>query len=237
MNHKIMISINVDNGIKIAKKLSVEENLSSLRKLLGEKIPKNAMFTLNDGTEIDFDDEAESKISDIIDGKKILMKIVKDPNQMPIEIYINKEFKYKKDLSKKDELKKIRELLSDIMIKDTYFLTEDGAQVDIEDEDEFTLENILEGNKLKINSPNSSPKQIKTDNESDDTSSGDDNIKEEKLSIEFYLDDKLIYNKKILNTEKLCNVRKLLSSKITGIPFSIDLYIGPLFQFIKEENL
>ena len=231
-----MISINVDNGIKIAKKLSVEENLSNLRKLLADKIPKNAMFTLNDGTEIDFDDEAESKISDIIDGKKILMKIVKDSNQIPIEIYINQEFKYKKDLSKKDELKKIRELLSDIMIKDTYFLTEDGAQVDIEDEDEFTLENILEGNKLKINSPNSTPNKIKTDNESDDTSSGDDNIKEEKLSIEFYLDDKLIYNKKILNTEKLCNVRKLLSSKITENFYFISKEDNKI-SLIEENNL
>ena len=221
-----MITINVDNGIKIAKKLSVEENLSNLRKLLGEKIPKNAIFTLNDGTEIDFNDETESKISDIIDNKKILMKIVKDPNEIPIEIYINQELQYKKDLSKKAELNKIRELLSDIMIKDTYFVTEEGAQIDKSDEDEITLENILEGNKLKIYSLNFTPKKIKMDSESDDTSSGDDNIKEEKLLIEFYLDDKLIYNKKFLNTEKLCNIRKLLSSKITEN-----------FYFIsKEEN-
>ena len=209
-----MMSIHLDNEIKIAKKLSVEENLSNLRKLLGEKIPKNSVFTLNDGTQIDFNDEAETKISDIIDNKKILMKIVKDPNQIPIEIYINEEFKYKKELSKKDELRKIRKLLSDIMNNETNFSTEDGSKIDKNDEDEIILENILEGNKLKINLLNSISKQIKKDNEYDETSSDSDNIKEEKLLIEFYLNEKPIYNKKCLNTEKLCNVRKLLSFKI-----------------------
>ena len=38
MSEKIMMTINVDNQIKMAKKLSVEEKLSDLRKLLGEKI-------------------------------------------------------------------------------------------------------------------------------------------------------------------------------------------------------
>ena len=219
MNEKIMMSIHLDNEIKIAKKLSVEENLSNLRKLLGEKIPKNSVFTLNDGTQIDFNDEAETKISDIIDNKKILMKIVKDPNQIPIEIYINEEFKYKKELSKKDELRKIRKLLSDIMNNETNFSTEDGSKIDKNDEDEIILENILEGNKLKINLLNSISKQIKKDNEYDETSSDSDNIKEEKLLIEFYLNEKPIYNKKCLNTEKLCNVRKLLSKIIENFYF------------------
>ncbi len=43
----------------------------------------------------------QTKISVIIDNKKILMKIVKDPNQILIRIYFNEEFKYKKELSKK----------------------------------------------------------------------------------------------------------------------------------------
>lgn len=130
MSEKIMMTINVDDQIKIAKKLSVEEKLSDLRKLLGAKIPKNAIFILNDGTEIDIDDEVESKISDITENKTILMKIAKDQNEMPVEIYVNQKLKYKKNLSKKAELNKIREILSDIMIKETYFMTEEGAQID-----------------------------------------------------------------------------------------------------------
>ncbi len=95
-----MMTINVDDQIKIAKKLSVEEKLSDLRKLLGAKIPKNAIFILNDGTEIDIDDEVESKISDITENKTILMKIAKDQNEMPVEIYVNQKLKYKKFIQK-----------------------------------------------------------------------------------------------------------------------------------------
>ena len=89
-----MMTINVDDQIKIAKKLSVEEKLSDLRKLLGEKIPKKAIFILNDGTEINIDDEVEFKISDITDNKKILMKIAKDQNEIPVEVYVNQKLKY-----------------------------------------------------------------------------------------------------------------------------------------------
>ena len=220
-----MMTINVDDQIKIAKKLSVEEKLSDLRKLLGEKIPKKAIFILNDGTEINIDDEVEFKISDITDNKTILMKIAKDQNEIPVEVYINQKLKYKKNLSKKTELNKIRELLSDIMIKETYFMTEEGAQIDKSDEGELSLENVLNGNKLNIYSFNNTPKEIKIVDESDDTSSGEENIKEEKILMEFYLDDKLSFNKKILNTTKLCDVRKLISSKITDY-----------FHFISKED-
>ena len=63
------------------------------------------------------------------------------------------------------------------------------------------------------------------ENELDDTSSGDDNIKEEKLLIEFYLDNEIKCNNKILNTEKLVNIGKLLFSKITQE-----------FNFISKED-
>ena len=222
-----MMTINKDKGIKIAKRLSIKENLSDLRNLLGDKISINAIFISNDGSEIDYDDEKDTEINDIIDNKKIYMKTIKDKNEIPIEIYVNQELKYSKNLSKEIKLNKIREICSDIMIKDAYFVTNEGAQIDLNDENETTLDEILDGNKLNIKSSltNSAPKPIGLENESDDTSSGDDNIKEEKLLIEFYLDNEIKCNKKILNTEKLINIRKLLSSKITQE-----------FNFISKED-
>jgi hypothetical protein len=53
------------------------------------------------------------------------------------------------------------------------------------------------------------------ENEADETPSSEDNIKEEKLLIEFYLDEELKCNQKILNTEKLVDIRKILSTKIS----------------------
>ena len=243
-----MLTINVENGIKIAKKLSTEETLASLRKLLNDKITKNHIFVLKDETEIDTEDEDETKINEIIDGKNIFMKIKKDPNQITVEIYIDNKLKYKKDISKKTELSVIREFFPEIKNNETYFLNEEGAEIDINDEKETILEDILVGNRLNIkgNSTNSAPKPIGMENETDETPSSEDNIKEEKLLIEFYLDEELKYNKKILNTEKLVDIRKILSSKIpekfdfiskddNKIPESDEINLK-LFKIIKDKN-
>jgi hypothetical protein len=87
------------------------------------------------------------------------MKIKKDPNETTVEIYINNILKYKKNISKKTELSVIRESFTDIMNNETYFLNEEGAEIDINDEKETILEDILVGNKLNIkgNSTNSAP--------------------------------------------------------------------------------
>ena len=152
MGDKILMTIQVENGIKIAKKLSKEETLDNLRKLLDKKIPSNTVFTSSDGTEIDIEDETNIKINEILDGKKINMKIVKDQNEILAEIYANDELKYKKNLSKKSSLDIIRKSLSDIMTKETYFLADEDSQIEINEESEILLEDVLDGNKIKIKS-------------------------------------------------------------------------------------
>ena len=216
------MTIQVENGIKIAKKLSKEETLDNLRKLLDKKIPSNTVFTSSDGTEIDIEDETNIKINEILDGKKINMKMVKDQNEILAEIYANDELKYKKNLSKKSSLDIIRKSLSDIMTKETYFLADEDSQIEINEESEILLEDVLDGNKIKIKSFSigSAPKPIGHEIPSDEK-----DVQEEKIVIEFYLDNKLIYNKKFLNTEKLSNTRKIISSKI-----------GNDFNFISKEN-
>jgi hypothetical protein len=99
----------------------------------------------------------------------------------------------------------------------TYFLNEEGAEIDINDEKETILEDILIGNRLNIkgNSSNSAPEPIGIENGTDETPSSVNIIKEEKLLIEFYLDEELKCNQKILNTEKLVDIRKILSTKIS----------------------
>ena len=189
MGDKILMTIQVDNGIKIAKRLSTTETLNNLRKLLGDKIPKNAIFILNDGSEIDIEDEIDSKIEEIRDNKKIYMKLKKDENEIPIEIYVNEELKYIKDLSKMLTLKEIRQILSDIMIKETYFLADEDVQIDLNKEEEIILEDILDGNKLKIKyaSIESAPKPVGIEKDLDKLSNSSENniIKEEKNCLNF----------------------------------------------------
>ena len=126
---------------------------------------------------------------------------------MSIEIYFNKELKYKKDLSKKTELNKIKVFLSDIN-KENNFVKEERSQIDKSDVDEITLENVLEENKLEINS---NPKQIKKENELSDEKT---NNKNNKKIIEIYLNNKLILNKKLNISDNIPTIRKILGEKI-----------------------
>lgn len=126
-------------------------------------------------------------------------------------------------------LKEIRQILSDIMIKETYFLADEDVQIDLNEEEEIILEDILDGNKLKIKyaSIESAPKPVGIEKDLDKLSNSSENniIKEEKKLFEFYLDDELKYSKKVLNIENLGNIRKILSSKIIED-----------FEFISKQN-
>lgn len=74
MPEKVLISILINNESKFAKKLSKEETLPQVRQLLGEKLPKDSIFTLPDGSEIDKEDESDYKLSEILKDDKVYMK-------------------------------------------------------------------------------------------------------------------------------------------------------------------
>ena len=74
MPEKILLSFIINNESKFAKKLDKEEKLPNIRILLDKKLPKDSIFTLPDGSEIDIDDEDDYKLSEIIKEDKIYIK-------------------------------------------------------------------------------------------------------------------------------------------------------------------
>ena len=60
--------------IKIWKKISKEETLPQIRKIFGEKLPNDSVFTLPDGSEIDKEDESDYTLSEILKDDKVYMK-------------------------------------------------------------------------------------------------------------------------------------------------------------------
>ena len=59
---------------KFAKKISKEETLPQIRKIFGEKLPNDSVFTLPDGSEIDKEDESDYTLSEILKDDKVYMK-------------------------------------------------------------------------------------------------------------------------------------------------------------------
>ena len=199
MSLKSLTTIYVDNQSKIAKMLKLDDNLTAIRKSLGDKIPRYSSFLFND-SEIDIIDESEILLKDIQDDKKIFIKTVKNPNEGLINIYINDELQETCSLDKKEILSELRNEKNDLIDNDTFFILSDGAEIDLNDEKEVKINDILKNNNLYLKSktkPFVAPSII-----------------EIKLDIEFYLVDQLKFCKKLLNMENLSQVRKIISSKI-----------------------
>ncbi len=74
MTEPVLISFVINQESKFAKKLNKDEKLSEIRKLLKKKLPKDSMFTLTDGSEIDKEDENDYKLSEIIKEDKVYIK-------------------------------------------------------------------------------------------------------------------------------------------------------------------
>ena len=74
MPEKVLISVIINNESKFAKKISKEETLPEIRKIFGEKLPNDSVFTLPDGSEIDKEDESDYTLSEILKDDKVYMK-------------------------------------------------------------------------------------------------------------------------------------------------------------------
>ena len=74
MTEKILISIVINKESKFAKKLPKDLPLPDIRKVLGDKLPSNSIFTLPDGSEIDIKEENDFVLSEILKGDKVFIK-------------------------------------------------------------------------------------------------------------------------------------------------------------------
>lgn len=153
MTQKQIYTIEIKGGkelIKFAKKLDPKETLLNLRNILGNKISDNIIFTKPEDIEILKDDENEYIIEDIIDRNIIHMKNIEDRFKSDIDIYLNDSFKLKIKLMKFEKLNNIRNIINDTITKNGVFLYKDGIEILKEDESEYSLEDILDGNKMNI---------------------------------------------------------------------------------------
>lgn len=137
--------------VKFAKKYDLKEKLSNIRIKLGNQITNETIFRTNENVDINKEDEDNLSLEDIIDGKLIhmLFKNNENVNKTSFDIFINGNFKISKELEKSERLSNIRNLLNDIITEEAIFLSQNG-EILKEDENEFTLNDIIEGKKINI---------------------------------------------------------------------------------------
>lgn len=74
------------------------------------------------------------------------------PEKVLISVMINNESKFAKKISKEITLPEVRKLLADKLPVDSIFTLPDGSEVDKNDEDDYTLSEIIKEDKVYIKS-------------------------------------------------------------------------------------
>ena len=148
--NEIMTRIELDGKIICSKPLLSDETLSSIRNKLKERVQDIHYHFLDlEGNNIETQNEDNYKLSDIINNKKI--KIMTALEKLLIKIILNdKEFSCSKNISPKQNLNEVRNILKNEIKQDFIFLDSDGFIVDIRDENDYLIQDILNNNSINL---------------------------------------------------------------------------------------
>ena len=83
------------------------------------------------------------------------------PEKKLISVLINNESKFAKKLLESEKLTQIRKLFAEKLPNDSIFTLPDGSEIDKDDEDDYTLSEILKEDKVYIKSNQSLSKPEK----------------------------------------------------------------------------
>ena len=161
------------------KPLSLNDNLKTIRKKIEDKVKDNYIFLDIEGHDINAEKEEHITLEDISKDKIIHIKTIENNNTNKIKILLNDEEIHSIDYNESQNLSEIRNIIKDKVNKDFTFLDEDGNDISIEEEKDFSISDILNNNTIKLKcNDTSAPTPL---NEYDEKESIKEEIKEEKL--------------------------------------------------------
>lgn len=141
----------LDDKLSFNKKILNTKKLCDVRQLISSKITDYFYFISKEDTITTPEEENNLKINKIIkDKNKVYLKLDKKTNKNIIEIYLNKQLISNKKLKISDNLPTIRKILKDKINEDFQFVFPNGLKIDIEEEEDFSLEEIIVNNTLNL---------------------------------------------------------------------------------------
>ena len=147
---KKLIRLELDSKIICQKKLDPNDSLSSIRQAINDRIG-DALFKDKDGNLIETKDENEFTLEDILYDNILKLKSQNSTHSAKA-IFLNGSNFCSIELGEKEILPKLRDLLCSKVQNDFNFLDNDGNVIEKKDEAEFTIEDILADNIIKIKS-------------------------------------------------------------------------------------
>ena len=148
---RTITKIELDGKIIGSKPLLSTDTLSSIRGKIKEKTKGiNYKFLDNDGNDIEASDENDYTLQDIINEKKIKIVSIEGEDSAQIKIYLNNELKFSKNVSSNSYLNEVRKILENDLPKNFIFLDPDECEIEKQDEKDYSVQDILNDESIKL---------------------------------------------------------------------------------------
>ena len=144
---KQIINIQLDGIIIGSKPLILNDSLASIREKINNKVNCPFIFLDKSIKKIIKENESELKLEDIINEKKIQIESLKPG----INCLLNDKIICSIECSKNKNLVDVRKMINDKIKGDFIFLDSNAKTIDIEDEQDYLIEDISKNDEIKLN--------------------------------------------------------------------------------------
>ena len=187
--------------------LNLDDNLSSIRKNIEDKVNEEYIFLDINGNDISPEEEKNLTLDKISKGKTIHLKQVEN-NSIKIKILLNEKEICSINYIESQKLSEIRQLLTDKIKGKFIFLDEDGIEVSNEEERNFPVSEILNNNSINLKSDE--PLMNEPSNKGDSIKEDIKNKKVEKINkIKDFSKYEIIQKREDLTTYKYSSIKPI----------------------------
>lgn len=196
--------------IIFSKPLNLEENLNKIREKINKKMNCEYCFLTKDKKFIAQKNEEEYKLGEIKDGETIRLEQIElsqdKTNGQEINVLIEGKSICSINCNNDTNLNKARKLIANSLKQDFQFLDSDSNLIDMEDEEDFTIEAILNNNSISIKME-STPEDLPAPKNENDINSNKSNSSNKKKKEDFSKYE-IIKKRKDLIIYKYSNVKR-----------------------------
>ena len=151
MERKVL-KFELNGKIIFSKPFQLNENLSSLRENIKERVKCSFIFLDQKSNPVEGIDENDFIIEDILDGKIIKLKSIEDIslNELKLNLFLNNKKVSSISLDKGTQLSQSRKMINNEIKKNFALLDIEGNDIEEIEEKYFIIDDILNNGNIKL---------------------------------------------------------------------------------------
>ena len=149
---KKVLKFELDGKIIFSKPFQTNDNLSSLRENIKERVKCTFKFLDQESNPVDSNDENDFIIEDILDGQIVKLKSIEDfsSKEFKLNVFLSDKKICSMNLDKDIQLNQLRKLIKNEIEGKFKFLDIEGNDIEEIEEKDFIIDDILNNEDIKI---------------------------------------------------------------------------------------